>query len=153
MSKWTCHTHQRTCSVEGSRLVGAHTESSHRQAGSYPRDLRGLCTTLLRTIADSTAWEALKPIAEAFGRSVVVTRHAGPNTDTHGARRCPWLWYRRSPTCPRFGGRVSPRWSAKALSRMCLLLAGATRKTLSSSLPRASSAALRPKSRARISLG
>jgi hypothetical protein len=30
---------------------------------------------------------------------------AEPNTNAQGARRGPWLWYRRSPTCPRFWGQ------------------------------------------------
>jgi hypothetical protein len=48
---------------------------------------------------------------------------AEPNTNTQGARRRPWLWYRRSPTCPRAGFHHS----AKAFSRICLPPAGPTR--------------------------
>lgn len=99
--KWTGHTRRRTCSVGGSGLLEARTASSHRQERSHLLSLSGLCTTALRTIADSPAWEANR--RGLRGPCTLVTRLLNPNTDTQGARRGPWLWY--SPTCPRFWGQ------------------------------------------------
>jgi hypothetical protein len=135
--KCTCHARWRTCSVEGSGLLETRTASSHHQERSHLLSLSGLCPTALRAIADSPAWEANR--RGLRGPCTMVTRLLNPTLTgrepdaVHG-----------SGTVDRqrvhvFGGRVSPQ--CEGLLAYMPSACGAYPDALSSSLPRARSAA------------
>jgi len=74
--KWTCHARWRDMFGRGFWTAGDAYSKQHHQERSHLLSLSGLCTTALRTIADSPAWEANR--RGLRGPCTLVTRLLNP---------------------------------------------------------------------------